>query len=114
TSSGWNRVFLPGRGHGRPDTWQLAPGQEPVPVEPLEHQLSEVVQARLLEQRERAERVREATRQRLGAVVEVDQQGLVEARLDEAVGVSVVRPVELLAGEEEGDVLRQNLPFEVG
>ena len=37
-----------------------------------------------------AERGREVARQRLGLVVEVDQQRLVEAGLDEAVGVAVV------------------------
>ena len=52
-------------------------------------------------------------RKRLGLVVEVDQQGLVEARLDEAVRVPVVPGIELLAGEEPGDVLRQHLGLEV-
>ena len=46
----------------------------------------------------------EAAGQRLGVVVEVDQQRLAEAALDEAVGVAVERCVQRLAGQVPGDV----------
>jgi hypothetical protein len=52
--------------------------------------------------------------QRLGLVVEVDQQRLVEAGLDEAVGVPVVAGVEFVAGQVAGDVLGEDLGLEVG
>ena len=71
-----------------------------------------MVEPRLAQQRQ-AERGREVAGQRLGLVVEVDQQRLVEAGLDEAVGVAVVAGVELLAGEVAGDVLGQHLGLEV-
>ena len=72
-----------------------------MPVDPLEQQLGEVVRARLAQQRERAEVLeRVAPGQRLDVVVEVDQEGLVEAGLDEAVGVTVERALERLPGEE--------------
>jgi hypothetical protein len=47
--------------------------------------------------------------QRLGFVVEVDQQRLAEAGLDEAVRVAVESALELLVGEVAGDVLAQDL-----
>ena len=53
------------------------------------------------------------TGQGLGLVVEVDEQRLVEAGLDEAVGVPVVAGVEILVGEAAGDVLGQDLGLEV-
>ena len=95
---------LPAVGHGRADAGDVAAGQQAVPVEPLEHQLAEVVEPRLLEQRQ-ADAGRVVARQRLGVVVEVDQQRLVEAGLDEAVGVPVEAGVERLAGQEAADVL---------
>src|SRR3990172_10076108 len=99
-------VPLARRRHGRADPGDLAPGEERVPVEPLEHELPEVVEARLPQKRKRSRLRREAAGQRLGGVVEVDQQGLREARLDEAVRVTVVAPLELLSLEEADDVLR--------
>ena len=72
-----------------------------------------MVEPRLAQQRQ-ADRGREVAGQRLGVVVEVDQQRLVEAGLDEAVGVPVVAGLELLAGEVAGDVLGEHLGLEVG
>lgn len=92
-------VVLAVLGHRRADAGQLPAGQQAVPVQPLEGELAEVVGVRLLQQRQ-ADGGREVAGQRLGVVVEVDEQGLVEAGLDEAVGVSVVRRVQRLSGEE--------------
>ena len=103
---------LAARRHGRADAGDVAPGEKHVPVDPLEGELAQVVDPRLAQERQ-AELGREAPRQRLDLVVEVDQQRLVEARLDEAVGVSVVAGLELAAGEEAGDVLGQHLGLEV-
>ena len=50
---------------------------------------------------------------RLGLVVEVDQQCLVEAGLDEAVRVPVVAGLEVAAVQEAGDVLDEDLGLEV-
>ena len=52
---------LAGGGHGRADAGDVAAGQQAVPVEPLEHQLAEVVEPRLLEQRQ-ADRGRDSGR----------------------------------------------------
>ena len=76
-------------GHVGADAGDVAALQQGVPVEPLEHQLAEVVHAALLQQRH-ADAGGEVAGQRLGVVVEVDQQRLAEAGLDEAVGVAVV------------------------
>ena len=84
-----------------------------MPVDPLERELAEVVEPRLAQQRQ-PERGGEVAGQRLGLVVEVDQQRLVEAGLDEAVGVPVVAGVELFVGEVAGDVLGEDLGLEVG
>ena len=53
------------------------------------------------------------TGQRLGVVVEVDQQGLAAAGLDEAVGVPVERRGERLPGQEPAHVAGQHLALEV-
>ena len=99
----------------RADAGDVVPRQQHVPVERLERELGEVVEPRLGEQRQRAEvRLGEAAGERLGLVVEVDQQRLVEARLDEAVGVAVVEAGQLLTGEEPLDVLDDRLALEVG
>src|SRR5512134_2031698 len=80
-SSGIDGFALLARGrHRRSDSRDLAAREQRVPVGPLEHELPEVVQPRLAQERE-AERGREVAGQRLGLVVEVDQQCLVEARL---------------------------------
>src|SRR6266508_5493004 len=105
----WNVLLAEGR-QRRAEAGDLPPRQQRVPVDPLEHQFAEVVEPRLAQQRQRAE----VARQRLGLVVEVDQQCLVEAGLDETVGVAVVARVELLVGEETRDVLGQHLRLEVG
>ena len=84
-----------------------------MPVEPLEHQLAEVIEARLFQQRQ-TDSTGEAPRQRLGVVVEVDQQGLAEARLDEAVGVAVEVVDEWLVGQEMTDVGDDGFTLEVG
>ena len=104
--AGWNCELTPG---------YVVPRQQHVPVERLEGELGEVVEPRLGQQRKRAEvRLGEAARQRLGLVVEVDQQRLVKARLDEAVGMTVVVPGQLVACEEPPDVLHDGLALEVG
>ncbi len=56
----------------------------------------------------------EVAGQRLGVVVEVDEQGLVEPGLDEAVGVPVETGLERLAGEEPAHVADERLALEVG
>src|SRR5579872_462641 len=80
-----------------------------VPVEPLEPELTHVVQTRLAQKRQRAE----ASGMRLELVVEVDQQRLVEARFDEAGRPAVVARFELVAGEKARDVLHEYLALEV-
>src|SRR5512144_164266 len=88
------------RWHGRDDTFarerhprrdrQRSRGQQPIPVEAAERQLAGVIDAALAEQAERAQtRERERARQRLGLVVEVDEQRLAVAGLDETVGMAV-------------------------
>ena len=57
---------------------------------------------------------REVAADGFGVVVEVDEHGLVEAGLDEAVGVTVEGGVQRLAGQEPLDVLDEDLAFEVG
>jgi hypothetical protein len=64
---GWDLLLASGR-HRRADAGDLAPGQERVPVDPLEGQLPEVVEARLAQERQ-TEGGREVPRQRLGLVV---------------------------------------------
>src|SRR5512134_713065 len=81
-------VLLATERHRRPEARDLPPREQRVPVDPLEHELPEVVQARLAQQREWPGGCRVAPWERLGVVVEVDEQGLVEARLDEAVRVA--------------------------
>ena len=85
-----------------------------MPVDRLEEQLAEMVEVRLAEQRQRPDHGREAAGQWLGVVVEVDQQRLVEAGFDEAVGMPVVPGHELLFGQVANDVLHQDLGLEVG
>src|SRR4249919_2282413 len=51
---GLDRV-LAGHRHLAGNARDVAAGQQQVPIEPLEHQLADVVQVRLLEQRERSE-----------------------------------------------------------
>src|SRR6266487_1572180 len=51
---GWD-VFLAGRWHRRAEAGDLPPRQQRVPVDPLEQQLAEVVEARLAQQRQRPE-----------------------------------------------------------
>src|SRR5665213_4567185 len=79
--------------HGRANTGKVPTGQEAVPVEGLEHQLAQVVEARLLEKRQ-PHRGRVVPGQRLGVVVEVDEERLAEPGLDEAVGVPVEAGIE--------------------
>ena len=88
-------------------------GQEHVPVEPLEGELPEVVEAGLAQQRQ-ADAAGEPPRDRLGVVVEVDQQRLAEAAFDEAVGMAVEAGAQRLAAEEAGDVAGQDLALEMG
>ena len=99
----------------RADAGYVVPRQQHVPVERLERELGQVVQSRLGQQRKRAEvRLGVAAGQRLGLVVEVDQQRLVKARLDEAVRMTVVEAGQFVACEESLDVLRHCLSLEVG
>ena len=72
-----------------------------------------MVEPRLLQQRQ-PDPGRIVAGKRLGVVVEVDEQRLVEAGLDEAVRVAVEAGVERLAVEEAPQVLDQHLAFEVG
>ena len=88
-------------GHGRADAGDVTAGQQAVPVEPLEHELAEVVETRLLEQWQ-SQPSRVVAGQRLGVVVEVDEQRLVEAGLDEAVGVAVEAGFERLVRPGSG------------
>src|SRR5581483_512495 len=106
--------LLAGRGHRRSDAGDVAAAEEGVPVDPLEGELAEVIQARLAQQGKRAESGREPAGQRLGLVVEVDQQRLVEAGFDEAVRMPVERCLERLAEKEAGDVQLERLALEVG
>src|SRR6266566_6265502 len=76
-------ALLAGGRHLGADARDLAAGQERVPVDPLEGELAEMVEPRLAQQRQ-PEGTREVAGQRLGLVVEVDQQRFVEAGLDEA------------------------------
>ena len=70
-------------------------GEQDVPIDPLKGQLGHVVETRFPEQRQRPDvGLGTVTRQWLGVVVEVDQQRLVKAGLDEAVGVAVVGAVQ--------------------
>src|SRR6266545_5306341 len=105
-------MFLAGGWHRGSEAGDFPPRQQCVPVDPLEQQLAEVVEPRLAQQRQ-PECGGEVAGERLGLVVEVDQQRLMEAGLDEAVGVAVVAGVELLVGEVAGDVLGQHLGLEV-
>ena len=57
--------------------------------------------------------LREPAPQGLGLVVEVDQEGFVEAGLDEAVGVAVEAGFELATFEEAADVAEQRLALEM-
>src|SRR4249920_1819182 len=84
SSSSWRRhgsVLLARGRHLRPEPGNLPPLQEDMPVDPLEHQLAQVVESRLAQERKRSDRSREAPRKGFGVVVEVDQQSLVEAGL---------------------------------
>jgi hypothetical protein len=84
-----------------------------VPVELGEGQLAEVVQARFAEQRQ-AEPAGVAAGERFGVVVEVDEQRLAAASLDEAVGVAVEGSGDRLARQVGADGVSQGLAFEVG
>jgi hypothetical protein len=70
--------------------------EQQIPVDPRKPSLPQWLMCALLEQRERAQRrQREAARQRLGLVVEVDEHRLAVPGLDEAVGVAVEGGLEL-------------------
>ena len=99
--------------HGRADAGDVAAGQQAVPVELLEGQLAQVVQAGLAEQRQ-AQAGGIVSGERLGVVVEVDQQGLAGAGLDEAVGVAVESGGQRLPGQEAADIAGQDVALEVG
>src|SRR5579859_1308441 len=91
----------------------LPAGQQDVPVEPAEGELAEVVEPGLTQQRQ-PDPAREPARQRLGVVVEVDEQRLAEAALDEAVRVAVEDSVRRLSGQPPQHVADQHLALEVG
>src|ERR1700680_953428 len=114
SSLGSNRyiVFACDR-HVRRNARDRVTWQERVPVEPLKHQLAEVIEMRLFQQRQ-ANPGWVMSGQRLGLVVEIDQHGLTESGLDEAVGVAVVAGIEVLAGEKPANVLAEHLTLEVG
>src|SRR5438874_12850787 len=73
SSSGGVGKSLAGRRHRRAESRELAPREQRVPVDRLEEQLPEVVEPRLAQERQRSRGGREAARERLGVVVEVDQ-----------------------------------------
>src|SRR5215472_15975239 len=87
--------------------------QQHVPVELLESELAEVVEAGLLQQRQ-ADGPREPPGDRLGLVVVVDEERLAEAALDEAVGVAVEPRAQRLPRKEAAHVADQGLALEVG
>ncbi len=66
-----------------------------------------------LRQQRQTDAGRIVARQRLGVVVEIDQQGFVEAGLDEAVGVPVEALIERIPGQVAVNILDQHLTFEV-
>ena len=104
---------LPAVGMCRGEPGEVAAGEQGVPVHGLEQQLAEVVEPRLLQERQANLRGVVAG-QRLGVVVEVDQQRLVEPGLDEAVGVAVEPRLERFAGQEPAHVADEGLALEVG
>src|SRR6266508_6035806 len=90
------------------------PGQQQVPVHPAERQLAPVVDLGLFEQGERADAAnRVLAGQRLGVVVEVDEQALAVAGLHEAVGVPVEASGHRLAAGVLEEVVREDLHREV-
>ncbi len=89
--------------------------QQDVPVHPAEHHLAPVVHLGFLQQGEGPDAgQRIAAGQGLDVVVEVDQQTLAEARLDEAVGVTVERGQHLQAVDVAQEVLGEAVHGEVG
>ena len=90
-------------------------GQEDVPVDPPEGHFAEMVEAGFAEQFHRSDRgEREGAGDRFLVVVEIEEEGLAVAGLDEAVGVSVETAAQRLAGDEMEDVFGQDLGLEVG
>src|SRR5690606_32662175 len=82
------QAVFAGHGHVRRER-DGTTGQQDVPVDPAEGQLAEVVGPGLLEQSHRPDhRHRVPPGQRLGVVVEVDEQRLVVPTLHEAVGMA--------------------------
>src|SRR6516164_666174 len=88
-------------------------GQQHVPVELLESELAEMVEAGLLQQRQ-ADGPREPPGDRLGLVVVVNEERPAEAALDEAVGVAVEPRAQRLRRKKAAHVADQDLALEMG
>ncbi|MPM62456.1 hypothetical protein SDC9_109328 [bioreactor metagenome] len=94
---------------------QFVSGQQQSPVDLLEGELAQMVHAGTAEQLQRPDaRQRVGAGQRLGVVVEVEQQRLAAAGLDEAVGVAVELVRHRPAVDHGEEVRDERLDGEVG
>ncbi len=102
-------------GHDHPVVeGQLLAAKQQVPVHPAEAELPPVVDAALGQQGEGAGgREREASRERIRLVVEVDEDGLAFAGLDEAVGVAIEVGEQLASLDVTQHVSNQHFPLNV-
>src|SRR6266540_3878542 len=104
---------LPGHRHTAGDRY-VPTRQEQVPIRPLEEELSPMIAARLLQEWHGTDDgQREDAGQWLGLVVEVNQEGLSLAALDEAVGVAVKLGQRALARDHPQQVLLEDFGLEV-
>ncbi len=110
-SCGWDLLAV--LWHVGGQAGDVAAWQQHVPVELLERELAEMVQAGLFQQRQ-ADWPRESPGHRFGVVVVVDEERLAEPAFDEAVGVAVEVRAQRLPGEEAADVAGEGLALEVG
>src|SRR6266542_3297662 len=107
-SGGGRNGALAGHGHPAGDR-DISSRQEQIPVGPLEEELAPVVAASLLQQGERADQgQRKDAGQRFGLVIEVDQERLAFAALDETVRVSVELGLGTAAGDHGEQVLLED------
>src|SRR5215831_14400116 len=86
--------------------------QQHVPVELLESELAEMVEAGFLQQRQ-ADGPREPPGDRLGLVGVVNEKRPAEPALDEAVGVAVEPRAQRLRRQEAAHVADQDLALEM-
>ena len=88
---------------------QRAAREQRVPIQPSKREFAEMIDSRLFEKAHRSEpRDRERARKRLGLVVEVDEQRLAKAGLDETVRVAVEPVVQTSTGNRVQQVLFQD------